>query len=52
MKLKSRMKICGLFICGVCASFIKYHSDVHSVCVKTQALLGANREVERTRMSD
>ena len=46
------MKIYGLCIFRLCTSWIKNNSDVHSVCVKTQALSGLNREVVCTRMSD
>ena len=46
------MKIYGLCIFRLCTSWIKNNSDVHSVCVKTQALSGLNREVVCTRMND
>ena len=46
------MKTYGLCICGFCASWIKEHSDVHSVCVKIQALLGVNRELVFKRISE
>ena len=52
MKFKSRMKTYRLCICGFCASWIKEHSDVHSVCVKIQALLGVNRELVYKRISE